>query len=266
MDIVESFYGVYLLYCQNPRFKGRTYIGYTTDPNRRIKQHNKGRHAGGAGRTSNRGPWEMALIVHGFPNSIAALRFEWAWQNPARSRRLRHVPAKRAREVKFDYCLRVMAAMLQAGPWRRLPLTVRWLRPEYRRPLPADCLPPPHMPVVQGAVRPAKAKERTAADGERLECALCGAGVPAADALTCLSPRCPLVAHLVCLADELLRGSACLLPVEGACPACGTSLLWGDLIRKKNGCYDYLDSDGAAGESGEHWADCLSQECPDLEH
>lgn len=122
---VEDFFGVYLLVSQNPKYKGRTYVGFTVDPERRLKQHNGGREAGGACRTSNRGPWAMILIVHGFPNMISALRFEWAWQHPKRSRRLNHVPVKKKNEKVVAYHIRLLSEMLTTGPWCRLPLSIR---------------------------------------------------------------------------------------------------------------------------------------------
>lgn len=143
-DEVKDFFGVYLLvsHSAESKFKGKTYIGYTVDPNRRIAQHNKGTQSGGAKRTSSKGPWKMVLIVHGFPNSISALRFEWAWQQPKVSRRLkgkRGLHKKAARESEFQYKFRILSEMLRIGPWDRLPLSIRWLSGEYTD-FPVSCI------------------------------------------------------------------------------------------------------------------------------
>ena len=62
--------------------------------------------------------WQV-LVVHGFPNDISALRFEWAWQHPKSSRRLNSLPGKKSSEKRFDYELRLLACMLRMGPWDR---------------------------------------------------------------------------------------------------------------------------------------------------
>lgn len=62
-ESIENFFGVYLLYSLHPKFKGRIYIGYTVNPKRRIKQHNRGKDYGGAWKTSNKGPWFVYLFI-----------------------------------------------------------------------------------------------------------------------------------------------------------------------------------------------------------
>lgn len=135
-DQIKDFFGVYLLvsHSAEAKFNGKTYIGYTVNPNRRIVQHNRGSQQGGAKRTSNKGPWKMVLIVHGFPNNITALRFEWAWQQPKVSRRLKAMTGlqkKRVKETHFQHKFRILTEMLRVGPWDRLPLQIRWLCAEY---------------------------------------------------------------------------------------------------------------------------------------
>lgn len=202
------------------------------------------------------GPWEMVLIVHGFPNQISALRFEWAWQHPKRSRRLNQVPAKKSRERVFDYNIRLLSEMLNVGPWNRLPLIVRWLKPEVKFvEFPSDRQPPLHMPIVRGPVKSKKVRKPSEQmeNEDNLICSVCFEDVRTKDRLQCLSPKCAAVSHLECLAKHFLRGSERFLPVSGQCPVCDVDTLWGDLVRKRNGCYEGLQAkDGEEGESSQN--------------
>jgi predicted GIY-YIG superfamily endonuclease len=72
----------YLLRSQNPKHPYKTYVGFTVNPHRRLRQHNGVLKHGGAWKTKKAGrPWEFAVIVHGFSTQKLALQFEWAWQH-----------------------------------------------------------------------------------------------------------------------------------------------------------------------------------------
>ncbi|XP_028043290.1 structure-specific endonuclease subunit SLX1 homolog [Bombyx mandarina] len=252
-EVVEDFFGVYLLYCLNPKYKGRTYIGYTREPNRRIMQHNRGTWAGGAYRTSNKGPWKMVLIVHGFPNNISALRFEWAWQNPTKTTRLQHLYLKKIprQESEFQFKLRVLSEMLRVGPWCRLPLLIRWLEKEYFEEFPVTRKPPEHMKICYGPVKIKNLKkiDNVGYEDKSEECIICCRLIKSYQSkIKCLNQFCVLVCHISCLADRFLEPGE-YIPIQGSCPLCDIKLKWGDLIRKIKGCS--LDLNGDCGVTDE---------------
>ena len=84
---------------------------------------------------------------------LIIFQFEWAWQHPDKSRRLRHLPGKKKKESPFLYRFRVVSEMLRSGPWNRLALTIRWLKQEYIADFAPDCRPPVHMPIAYGLVK-----------------------------------------------------------------------------------------------------------------
>lgn len=65
----------------------RTYNGFTTNPRRRIRQHN-GEIKGGAKYTEKFGSnWEYYFIMTGFPDSINALQCEWKIRHPTNKKK-----------------------------------------------------------------------------------------------------------------------------------------------------------------------------------
>ena len=135
---IPALYCCYLLRFQKSASK--IYIGSTPNPRRRLAQH-LGQMKGGARRTLRAGKdWSMTCIVTGFPSKIAALQFEWAWQNPHLTKRVvdeqrlvhpeKRQGRKKARVVKPHVSLRTYLAhlhLLLRGPsFSSWPLNVRF--------------------------------------------------------------------------------------------------------------------------------------------
>lgn len=108
----------YFVYCITSA--RRQYIGATTDPAHRLRQHN-GELEGGAARTRNRGPWNFECVLTGFRTWNETLQFEWAFK----------YHTKRCRGCESRRC--ALAALLRAARWTsnaplasEVPLRVEW--------------------------------------------------------------------------------------------------------------------------------------------
>jgi structure-specific endonuclease subunit SLX1 len=193
----------------------------------------------------------MVLIIHGFPNEISALRFEWAWQNPEQSLRLKHLVPK-TKHYNFIFKFNVVAEMLRIGPWCRLPLTIRWLKQEYEQQFNINKMPPAHMPIVYGPVKivkkPSKQQQQkkaievqaTQSTSQSKNCFLCKTLTNDSNRIKCI--KCHVDTHMTCLSKVFLnKETDQMMPIEGDCPRCTQCFLWGDLMRFRLGCYTDLD-------------------------
>eukprot|EP00879_Flechtneria_rotunda_P010085 GHRR01010543.1.p1 GENE.GHRR01010543.1~~GHRR01010543.1.p1 ORF type:complete len:866 (+),score=343.31 GHRR01010543.1:585-3182(+) len=146
---MRKFYGCYLLHSLDPTARIRSYIGFTVNPSRRLRQHN-GEISSGAWRTKRGRPWEMVLVVYGFPTKVQALQFEWAWQHPAKSKLARNVlqQLKTSHRHGVKGKVRLLLGMLSESPWRYYPLTLQYTAQQHTA-LNKGCPDPPdHMPVL----------------------------------------------------------------------------------------------------------------------
>ncbi|XP_024032658.1 uncharacterized protein LOC112095210, partial [Morus notabilis] len=126
----KGFYACYLLVSLSPRHKGHTYIGFTVNPRRRIRQHN-GEIGCGAWRTKKRRPWEMVLCIHGFPSNVSALQFEWAWQHPNESLAVRKAAASFKSLSGIANKIKLAYTMLTLPSWQSLNITVNYFSTKY---------------------------------------------------------------------------------------------------------------------------------------
>ncbi|KAM0912237.1 hypothetical protein ACQ4PT_012935 [Festuca glaucescens] len=120
-----GFFCCYLLRSLCPRSKSRTYIGFTVNPQRRIRQHN-GELRCGAWQTKRGRPWEMVLCIHGFPSNVATLLFEWAWQHPTESLAVRKAAAGFKSLGPIGNTVKIAYTMLNLPSWENLNLTVNF--------------------------------------------------------------------------------------------------------------------------------------------
>ncbi|KAJ3186266.1 Structure-specific endonuclease subunit SLX1 [Gaertneriomyces sp. JEL0708] len=284
---MSGFYACYLLASANPRFKTHAYVGSTPDPHRRIRQHN-GEITGGAMKTSKKRPWDMVLIVHGFPNKYAALQFEWAWQKPHESRHFTQVyPGvyKGSRkELQLDGKLKVLSDMLGLDQWVRWPLHLHFTaQSAFSMFATLPMAPPKHVSITCQLLSELPMKLPEPVDVPTMQsmsdCVVCMDAVSLskpATFLSCTTSSCRMLAHLLCLSDWFLneekkhaKSVDQLLPVSGSCPLCREELLWGDLIRDmKNRCAKFgnyretlvlSDSDSEANDDEDDGDDCLAR-------
>ncbi|KAK4532464.1 hypothetical protein CCYA_CCYA12G3321 [Cyanidiococcus yangmingshanensis] len=238
--------------------RNRTYVGFTTNPWRRLRQHNGELKGAGAHRTRAFRPWRMILYVEGFHSNIQALQFEWQWQHPRKSRALRRAATEHAHGGPLLQAygvagrLDVLARLLSIRPWSCLALQVvlpnhgstdqgpkpkiiseRWL----------ESL-PSRIRILRGfsfAEALAKPPEGIGAFGSHHSrsnvCHLCVKNEQVGETgmrsgfrrAMGFCPTCAVPFHIQCLARHC--GSLCLLPESVHCLRCRQEISWADVLR-----------------------------------
>ena len=80
--MTERQFWCYILYNTKEEYKNCTYVGYTVNPQRRIRQHNAEIKGGAKATKKGAGSWEFAALITGFETNNNALSCEWKLKHP----------------------------------------------------------------------------------------------------------------------------------------------------------------------------------------
>eukprot|EP00941_MAST-03F_sp_MAST-3F-sp1_P005742 g5742.t1 len=214
----------------------------------------------------------MVVTVSGFFSQVCALRFEWAWQHPNRSRvvrsALRNVTCKNGssggRKTGLRFHMAVLHEMVHIGEWRRIPLRISYLCDDAAALAPLLRTLPDHVQSVRVDLPNllVHANSETDIDNEIFlnpseVCLLCsGRGKKCPNMKTawlqCTHSGCKTKFPVKCLANHFNENNdeKLLVPKSGNCPRCIGDLHWGTMVynynRKKKEC-------GGGGESEKHF-------------
>eukprot|EP00658_Telonema_sp_P-2_P048292 TRINITY_DN3673_c0_g2_i1.p1 TRINITY_DN3673_c0_g2~~TRINITY_DN3673_c0_g2_i1.p1 ORF type:complete len:427 (-),score=75.51 TRINITY_DN3673_c0_g2_i1:220-1500(-) len=232
-----DFCACYLLTSLSPKHRNATYVGFTVNPVRRIRQHN-GEIKNGARKTTRRRPWEMVMLVHGFPSQVAALQFEWAWQHPHDSVIVRpHASAaglpRGPSQYKLPTKLKCVMLMLTLPPWSRFSLKVHFFGENH---LHHGGAVPAHAAQSIGSMADlcdiAHHEARHSPEKVRsINCSLCQQQDPEKKLFMCCS-GCLTSFHVICLATALSPDPTRLIPDERGlnCPSCSQEICWTAMV------------------------------------
>ena len=242
-NVMSQFY-CYLLRSVNPKHPHSTYIGFTVDPKRRIRQHN-GEIVNGAKRTKRRRPWKMIGLVCGFTTKVSALQFEWAWQHPRRSRALKNHKLKRGRGYGFQVL--VLEKLLSSTPWKTFPLRVYFFetkdflgvevcnRLQKLGHVVDVCFGKDLNDVYETLSEKEKQEDENSSaiiltkKAFEMMCPIC---YKAGSLCWTSCPKCDTKAHVTCFSKSMLedRSPLDLIPQKGKCFKCSKTIYWSRLV------------------------------------